>query len=240
MIRIATLNIRQGGGNRVVGLASFLSALNPDCLLLTEFRNNPSGHELSARLAHLGLSHQTQLSGDPRINQLRWFSKHPFATMRLAADRQALDRFDQRVIGIECAGLSLIGVYFPQRKLKAPFFEYLHSTFTVDQIGHALLMGDFNTGLHETDEQGKTFFCTEGFERLLKAGWVDAWRARNPHAMEYSWYSNKGNGFRIDHALCTAGLDRAITHVSYRQDTLSKGLSDHACLVMDLTLAAST
>jgi exodeoxyribonuclease-3 len=239
-MRIATLNIRQGGGKRIFGLTSFVGTLNPDCLLLTEFRNNQSGRELSAELTNLGFSYQTELSGDPRINQLRWFSKHPFEAMHLTTDRPELGRLDHRVIGIEFAGLSLIGVYFPQRKLKAPFFEYLHSTFNADQIGDAVLMGDFNTGLHGTDEQGKTFFCTEGFERLLKAGWVDAWRARNPDAREYSWFSNKGNGFRIDHALCTEAMDRAISSVSYRQDTLSKSISDHACLLMDLTITVST
>jgi exonuclease III len=239
-MRIATLNIRQGGGKRVFGLTSFVGALNPDCLLLTEFRNNQSGRELSEQLGRLGFSYQTELSGDPGINQLRWFSKHPFEVMRLTAGRQELDRLEQRVIGIELAGLSLIGVYFPQRKLKAPFFEYLHSTFNVDQIGDAMLMGDFNTGLHGTDEQYQTFFCTEGFEQLLKVGWVDAWRSRNPKAREYSWFSNKGNGFRIDHALCTEAMDRAISSVIYRQDALSKGISDHACLVVDLTITVST
>ena len=238
-MRIATLNIRQGGGKRVVGLTSFVSALNPDCLLLTECRNNQSGNELREQLSHLGFSYQTELSGDPRINQLRWFSKHPFEVMRLTASRPESDRLEQRVIGIELAGLSLIGVYFPQRKLKAPFFEYLLSSFNADQIGDAMLVGDFNTGLHGKDEQGKTFLCTEGFERLLKAGWVDAWRSRNPEAREYSWFSNKGNGFRIDHALCTESMDRAISSVSYRQDTLSRGISDHACLVMDLTITVS-
>jgi exodeoxyribonuclease-3 len=239
-MRIATLNIRQGGGKRVFGLTSFVGSLNPDCLLLTEFRNNQSGRELSAELAHIGFSYRTELSGDPRINQLRWFSKQPFEAMRLKEGRPELDRLEQRVIGIELACLSLIGVYFPQRKLKAPFFEYLHATFNADQIGAAMLMGDFNTGLHGTDEQGKTFICAEGFERLLKAGWVDAWRSRNPDATEYSWFSNKGNGFRIDHALCTEVMDRAISSVSYLQDPLSKGISDHACLVMDLTIAVPT
>ena len=77
-MRIATLNIRHGGGKRVSGLVSFTDGLKADCLLLTEFRGNRSGLELSVKLSELGYTHQSEITGDPRLNQLKWFSKHPF------------------------------------------------------------------------------------------------------------------------------------------------------------------
>jgi hypothetical protein len=40
---IVALNIRSGGGARVARLCSYLDSLNPDTVLLAEWRDNVSG-----------------------------------------------------------------------------------------------------------------------------------------------------------------------------------------------------
>jgi hypothetical protein len=37
-------------------------------------------------------------------------------------------------------------------------------------------------------------------DRIAEIGFCDLWRRRNPEVREYSWFSTRGNGFRIDHA----------------------------------------
>ena len=36
-----------------------------------------------------------------------------------------------------------------------------------------LLIGDFNTGVQRMDEVGRTFVCTEHFEKFSAPGWTD-------------------------------------------------------------------
>jgi len=234
-VRIATLNIRHGGGKRVSGLASFINDIEADCLLLTEFRINRSGMELSIKLSDLGFTHQSEISGDPRLNQLKWFSKRSFSLLSLPTSWESEGEPQQRIAPIQIDGNTLIGVYFPQGKLKAPVFDFLKSAFPAAALGKAILIGDFNTGKHFEDEASRTFICAEKFEQMLKTGWVDAWRSRNPSARQFSWFSNKGNGFRIDHALCTDAMNQKVHNVNYLRESITGGLSDHACLTLDLT-----
>jgi exodeoxyribonuclease-3 len=233
-VRIATLNIRHGGGKRVCGLATFVNGLKADCLLLTEFRSNGPGFDLSLKLFDLGYAHQSEISDDPKLNQLRWFSKHPFTVVPLPSGWGSEGRSQQRIAAIQLGNVTLIGVYFPQGKLKSPVFDYLNSAFPSAALGKAMLIGDFNTGKHFEDEASRSFICAGKFEQMLETGWVDVWRSRNPTGREFSWFSNNGNGFRIDHALCTDALEQTVKGVSYLQESIATGLTDHACLTLDL------
>lgn len=230
-MKIATLNIRHGGGRRTKLIASYLEKLELDCLLLTEYRDNVSGNELSFALSEQGFIHQSSVISNSKINQLRWFSKHPFKEESLPFAQ--LTELQQRICAIKLEGISLIGVYFPQGKAKGAVFDCIRSTFSSARLGNSILLGDFNTGMHWIDEAKNTFVCSEKFEELLKDGWVDSWRSRNPEVHEYSWFSHRGNGFRIDHALCSPAFDKALNDVSYLGDAI-KGITDHACLLLDL------
>ncbi|HYX05984.1 MAG TPA: hypothetical protein VE912_04550, partial [Bacteroidales bacterium] len=98
----------------------------------------------------------------------------------------------------------------------------------IDFLGNnGLIIGDFNTGKHYIDEKGKTFYCSEYFDKFNEASLIDSWRSRKHNEKEYSWYSNVGNGFRIDHAFSTPNLDRLITNVHYSYVERENGLSDH-------------
>ena len=230
-MRIATLNIRHGGGKRVGLIAAFIKDLKPDCLLLTEYRFNPSGLDLSIALYELVYKYQSPISGDAKENQLRWFSQLPITEPRIPNSSQF--SVEQRISVVKVGGISLVGVYFPQGKLKAPVFDYLTSTFLANEMEAAILLGDFNTGKHWVDEETNTFLCSDRFEQLLQSGWIDAWRLRNPDAREFSWDSNKGNGYRIDHALCTKAINEALEGVDYYKDTLTS-ITDHACLMLEI------
>ncbi len=233
-MRIATLNIRHGGGTRIGNICSFIAELDLDCILLTEYRNNNSGREIATQLHEAGFIYCSEISGPPNLNQLRWFSKLPLLEFQLGEPNSTNDWCTQRIRVIDIFGTKLIGVYFPQGKHKAPLFEFIKSEFHPQSIKSAALIGDFNTGFHWIDESSNTFQCVENLKDLLLDGWIDAWRSRNPEIREFSWYSNKGNGFRIDNALLSATLNKAVNTIFYTQESIRTKSSDHACLVMDI------
>lgn len=88
-----------------------------------------------------------------------------------------------------------------------------------------LVMGDFNTAHQEIDlarpkENRKTSgFCEEEraeFDRWIRAGWVDTFRAFEPAGGHYSWWSQrfgvraKNIGWRIDYVLASAAAMRFV------------------------------
>jgi exodeoxyribonuclease-3 len=73
--------------------------------------------------------------------------------------------------------------------------------------------------------------------RLLEeAGLVDVFRQLNPHAEQYTWWSNRGQawannvGWRLDYHLATPGLAALAQRESIY---LEQRFSDHAPLIID-------
>jgi len=93
----------------------------------------------------------------------------------------------------------------------------------------AIMIGDFNTGL-DLDAQGTPFKFSNYMSDLLNLGWVDVWRDMNPQKREYSWYSNMGNGFRLDYLYSTKKLTGMVSNVCYHHTERIDGYSDHSIL----------
>ncbi|TSA35538.1 MAG: hypothetical protein D4R65_04325 [Verrucomicrobiaceae bacterium] len=131
--------------------------------------------------------------------------------------------------------MAVYGVYFSQNRAKAGLFNFLaegshHPSETVHFI-----VGDFNTGLHFHDEKSATFSCTAEFKALSKSGLVDSWRNRHPNTKEFSWYSNHGNGFRIDHAFASLEADPLIQRVYYDHKPREAKITDHSALAVEIS-----
>jgi exodeoxyribonuclease III len=67
---------------------------------------------------------------------------------------------------------------------------------------------------------------------MLQSGWKDVWRAR-AEANEYSWYSTRGRGYRIDHALALNWPGDTAIGASYGHSVRLRKLSDHSMLVVE-------
>ena len=65
-------------------------------------------------------------------------------------------------------------------------------------------------------------------------GFSDLWRHRYPDGREFSWYSHRGNGFRIDHAFLSSSLAARAGVIRYSHEERLAGLSDHSVLLLDL------
>jgi len=68
------------------------------------------------------------------------------------------------------------------------------------------------------------------------AGFVDAFRAINQAAEQYTWWSNRGQawaknvGWRIDYQVATPGIGATVQDARIYKD---QRFSDHAPLIMD-------
>lgn len=145
-----------------------------------------------------------------------------------------LGSYPESVILAQFENLNVFGLYLPGEDRKRPVFDFL-----LDLPGRyleedSILIGDLNTGRHYEDEAGKTFTSAHQFDALLKQGWVDVWRGRNPETREFTWYSKPwNNGFRLDHALVSRSLHAGITDVNYSHGEREAGVTDHSIMVVE-------
>lgn len=227
-MRIATLNLRHGGGQRVQKLIEFIASLDVDAIVLTEFRCGHSGNQIQSELLATGYKHQSSSSVERAKNCVLLASRIRMEVI----DRAAGPAGHEHCLAPMAIGeIKIVGAYFPQLQAKRPVFEQALSLLPeMSPLG--LLLGDLNTGLPVEDEEGDTFSCVDSFSSLLAAGFVDAWRLRHPAKKEYSWFSRLGNGFRIDHALCTPEFNRRVVSVEYIQSCRIAGITDHAALLL--------
>jgi exonuclease III len=211
-LKIATLNIRHGGGRRNSAISEYLSTICAEVLVLSEFRNTSNGAALLKSLHEQGYAFTAHHETDHKQNSVLIASKYAFEQIPLS---DGLGEHHHRLLAVRAQGIDIVGCYFPQSYAKAPVFQYMTDVLRGQLSQRSLIIGDMNTGSHLLDELGKTFHCSSEFETLIKDGWVDAWRSRNPTGKEFSWYSSYGNGFRIDHAFTSAELDTCLADVSY-------------------------
>src|SRR5205814_9266817 len=83
------------------------------------------------------------------------------------------------------------------------------------------------------DGPGAIDSCAHFMDGVAEIGFCDLWRRRYPDGREFSWYSTRGNGFRIDHAFLSPALVGRTGEIRYSHDERTSGLSDHSALLLD-------
>lgn len=232
-MKILSWNILHGGGRRVVDIISTIEGHDPDIVCLQEFRHGKSKSILSAGLTNAGLlyMHMPETS-KASTNTVAIFSKTPISVTDLYRDAKGTVRcIEARPQDSE---LRVIAVSFPHKKEQIPLFELLLDLDDSYRDAPVVIVGDFNCGIPFEDSETKTFYATHLFQQLLRQGWTDSWRSRHPKAREFTWYSTqKGNGFRYDHALTSESFDKTISSVFYDHAAREQGVSDHSVMVID-------
>jgi exodeoxyribonuclease-3 len=104
-----------------------------------------------------------------------------------------------------------------------------------------IVLGDLNI-LEPGHRPRYPFFASfeYDFYRSLtgRHGLADAFRCLHPDAAEYSWVGRTGDGYRYDHAFCSAELTDLIASCRYVHQPRMGSLFDHSALTMHLDLAA--
>ena len=236
-MRIVTLNIRHGGGRRIDVLADALVSHAADTLVISEFRANESGQRLRLRLADAGYAHWADGAPPRTANSVAIASRSPVERRPLplsSANRH-------RVVEVGLDGLTLGAVYFPLNTDKVAFWQTEFLPLAAARIAQPyVFIGDWNTGAHYIDEEAATFFAAQEFAAMTASGWTDAWRAIHPGGREYSWFSNRGHGFRLDHAFLSPWVSPRLRAATFSQAERLAQLTDHAALVVDLAEPPAT
>jgi exodeoxyribonuclease III len=230
-MRLLAWNIRQGGGSRLPRIADALKRKDADILVLSEYRGGPSAPRLCAALDALGYRHATTLAPPPNRNGVLIAARCPFR--ELGAVAAALPE-PYRMVSVEFAAFRLSGIYMPNLLAKVPYWEALIAALSSESTARALAIGDFNTCRAYVDEAGAIDATAHYMDRIEGIGFCDLWRRRRPEGREYSWFSTRGNGFRIDHAFLSHDLAARAAAIGYSHEERIAGLSDHSPLILEL------
>ncbi len=203
-------------------------------VVVTEFRVNDAGARLLRRLAVGGLTSQATSHPPSGVETVAVASRLPIGSVR----EPVSGRHGHRVLEVELGSLTLGAVYFPLGNATLAFWRDKFLALAATRIGRPYCFaGDWNTGRHQLDEAGASFSAAREFEALLEAGWTDAWRALHPYGRAYTWVSNRGEGFCVDHALLSPSLAPCLHSAVISEAERVPRITDHAALVVDLDLA---
>jgi exodeoxyribonuclease-3 len=231
-LRLLAWNIRQGGGTRLAAIAAALARHEADVLVISEYRGGDSAERLRGALAALGYPHMTASTPPSGRNGVLIAARHPFDDGGPLSE--ALPE-PCRIVRAYFGAVGIYGIYMPNLLKKVPYWEGLIAALAAESLeAEALAIGDFNTCRAYVDEAGAIDPCAHYLDAVAAVGFCDLWRRRYPEGREYSWYSTRGNGFRIDHAFLSPALAARAGPIRYSHEDRVTGLSDHAPLILDL------
>jgi len=230
-VRLLAWNIRQGGGTRLTGIMAAIARHDADALVLSEYRGGDSADRLRTALKAGGYRHVTKLVPPPTRTGVLIAARRRFVE-RGPVCGQVEEPW--RLVDVDLGVLRLTGVYMPNLQKKVPYWRTLVDAFALRASGDALAIGDFNTCRAYVDEPGAIDATAHFMDSMAAVGFSDLWRHRYPDGREFSWYSHRGNGFRIDHAFLSASLASRAGVIRYSHDERLAGLSDHSVLLLDL------
>ena len=248
MMRIISWNIRAGGGKRAGEILAQLLEWQPDIIGLSEFRGTAASQQLAAELAKAGYGYQLMSVNRelPPKNALLLASQYPLEAITLPVMPENPERWI--LARIACQPPLIVGLMhvpnYTTPTLKYPFLEAVLEMVDGWDSGPALLMGDMNCGKRGIDEEKPlpaTFWREHDFiVGMEERGWLDAFRHLHGDRREYTWYSHKNNGFRLDYAFGSPHLAQAIVGARHvwgydpSRPERRDALSDHAALIVDL------
>jgi exodeoxyribonuclease III len=230
-MRLLAWNIRQGGGSRLPRIGDALKRLDADILILSEYRGGESALRLCNALGALGYRHTTTLRPPPGRNGVLIAARCPF--LECGAVGSGLSE-PYRMVSVEFATFRLSGIYMPNLRAKVPYWEALIAALSAESTAGVVAIGDFNTCRPYVDEAGAIDVAAHYMDRIEQIGLCDLWRRRYPEGREYSWFSTRGNGFRIDHAFVSHDLAARAGAIRYSHEERIAGISDHSPLILML------
>ena len=231
-MRIASWNIRQGGGRRLDDICDALVGWTPDIVALQEVRRSGVAL-LTERLAGAGLKYSffPETASGPE-NALFLSSREPLDAGEFMPERTGLCH----ILEAQTMGLTILPVHFPQKSAQVPLFEALLND-SASLLKHpCLIIGDLNCGLPFIDSTHKTFVNSRYLQGLKEAGWIDLYRQQHGEAArEYTWISPRSQrGFRYDHALAGRLVADRVKGFSYVHEVRESGLSDHSGILLEI------
>ncbi|GAA3840945.1 MULTISPECIES: exodeoxyribonuclease III [Amycolatopsis] len=258
-MRIATWNVNSVTA-RLPKLLSWLETAQPDVVCLQELKC--ATEAFPAEVAAAG--YEVAAYGTGRWNGVAILSRVGLADVRRGLDGEPTfdDVSEPRAIGATCGGVRVWSVYVPNgREVAHPHYAYklqwlsaLRATVAAEAAEDRpfAVLGDFNIAPTDADVWDITLFdgmthVTEAERAALAALREAGLEEVLPRALKYDtpytyWdYRQlafpKNNGMRIDLVFGSAKFTGAVSDAYVdREARKGKGTSDHAPVVVDLTV----
>ena len=235
-LKIIEWNIKHGGSERrIPGILDAIRSHDADIVVLTEFRIERQ-ESLIKGFQDLGYSHFISSDPAPRTNGILIASRSKLVPI---GSSYAEVGVKQKWLEIEVVEgqFRLLCLHVPGAGDgwgKEAFWRSV-IVYAKDHLNdRALMIGDFNTGLG-IDAQGTPFKLSNYMIDLLDLGWADVWREVNPDKREYSWFSNSGNGFRLNYLYASKSARDGVKEVELSHTEREDGLSDHSLLIVRIS-----
>lgn len=229
-------NILHGGGTRrLPEITLALLEHAADVVVLTEFRRSLGG-QIRGVLDDHGWAHQ--VSTDPPAGQ-NGILIAARSKLECQVDDSAEESRGSRLLQVSLPQMDMVilAAHVPDKSRPTARTACWRAVLRVareHRDAPCIVLGDFNTGRHRLDEQGRTFNCTALLGELAALGYADAWRLLHPDEREFSWYSHAGNGFRIDSAFVSTPLRGSVREAFYSHHERRNRVSDHSPFIMAL------
>lgn len=230
------------------GFLSFVEKEDPDFLCLQEVKAHPSDVELD-------LSRYSYWNSPPRkgYSGTALFTRTKPVQVSLGMGQKGFDD-EGRVLTAEYPDFYLVNVYTPNSKRdlsRLPYRQkwdkvFLNYLKALEKKKPVVFCGDLNVAHREIDltnpkanihNHGFTPEERAGFDRILKAGFIDTFREFCREGGRYTWWSQKGRcrerniGWRIDYFCISHSLRSRLKAASILPGV--KG-SDHCPVSMEL------
>ena len=192
-----------------------------------------SALRLCAALHALGYRHVTGLVPPPRRNGVLVAARcsfHEYGAVEMGLPEP------YRMVSVNFAMFRLVGIYMPNLLAKIPYWEALIAALSAQSATRALAIGDFNICRAYLDEAGAIDPTAHYMDAIEQIGFRDLWRHRYPERREYSWFSTRSNGFRIEHAFLSQDLATAAVTIHYSHEERVARISDHSPLILELAV----
>lgn len=181
------------------------------------------------------------------------FEKYPDLTIEKDAFGDPLS--EGRILTLELEDFFAVTVYVPNSKNELERLELREREWDptlkeyltrLDREKPVVVCGDFNVAHEEIDiarpktnhhSAGFTDEERQGITNLINAGFIDTFRALNPEAVRYTWWSHWGHarennvGWRIDYFFISKSLKKNLKTAEIYENVMG---SDHCPVSIDL------
>lgn len=241
-MKLMTLNIK---GCQTQRILNYVTSIDVDIMVLTEYRILKSGDKLQPTLAKAGWEYLC--SSNPGANErgVLIASRDPVVQKPLRTPflfHYLAPYLDYRVVEIYVPEkqLLIVGVYVPyydgeeKDTLWSSLIQYAQQHSGEPYV----ITGDFNS-CTERDTEGSSIYTSQPLHAIKRLT-VDAWEFHNegsnpPTRDRYTWYS-KNSGIRLDYTFLSPVLRSALQEVEHIHSVREKKVSDHSAVLVTLNL----
>ncbi len=243
----------------------FLESENPDIICLQETKANrdqveidlPGYHEYWNSAIRKGYSGTAIFSKVEPISVILGLADHLAEKYNLVHDGYGDPLEEGRLLSAEFDDFWVVTVYTPNAKSELERLDLRHKQWDPAFLEHikdlektkpVLVCGDFNAAHQAIDlanpkqnekSAGYTPEEREGFDNMIKAGFIDTFRYQHPDEVgAYTWWSwrsgarERNVGWRIDYWLCSKSIIDRVKKTAVHPEITG---SDHCPVSIELS-----